>query len=1366
VHLELIEESEQVIQTAPSSYLPSGDRTCEGAVDCLSPDCLQDGNQCLLDGTIGTDNYDVGVIFDAANPDGSAAGAADLYAVCDPLNKGRGTTGGTSIALAAHEIGHMFGGRHTFNDGTNGSCGNANQRDASWAYEPASGSTLMSYAGTCDSANLQNSRDLAFHGDNIRETLGFVLAGNATVCADQAFSGNYGPIVQVHPGDHTIPARTPFVLTLQAYDPNDDPVTYSFEESDTGTASPPEGDDGSRPIFRAYAPSGSNLRYLPRFSDVLFNSNNPPATYTCGTATCLTGESLPTTSRVMDWTVVLRDNVDGVTFTGATITVDGGSGPFAVTQPTSTTYWTQGTRKTVTWNSANTQNPPVSCSNVRILLSTDGGSTWPYLLASSTPNDGAETVTLPFATTAIARIKIEAVGNIFYDVSEGFTIDPLRVANTNDGGRGSLRQAILDANDWPTGATIPLEIPGSGVRTIQVLSQLPTILKPVAIDGWELGGPEYVGPPLLELVGSNCPDPQFGVPCDGLVVQGDNGFINGLVVRNFAGNGIVLRGAGAYANLIQNSYVGTDAAGTAAAGNGRSGILIDGGYPDPLYRNVVSRNVISGNQVGVTINGASANGNALLQNKIGTDATGTVRIPNLDDGVRIVGAPNTIVGQPGEGNLISGNGTVLNGFVNRYAEAIDVSGATASGTSIRSNIIGLDAAGTTPLYNTVGGIRIVDAPNTLVGGTAAGARNVVGDDGTINYHAAHCILVQGASATGAVIQGNFLGTDATGTLDRGCRGAGVYLENAHGVQIGGTAPAARNVISGNNDYGGVWSANGSSGAVIQGNYIGTDVTGMFPLGNIPHGITLRGGGNNVIGGTAQGAGNVISASSHHGIEIAESPASGAVIHGNLIGTNATGTADLGNGLNGISIIRAQNTLIGGATSAARNVISGNNGTGIYMAGGTVGNSCAGTVIQGNYVGTDATGTAALGNAMGIHMEYVTDTMIAGNVLSASTAGHGVWHYSFGFTTSGVVIQGNRIGTNAAGTAPLGNNGEGILGSISGTAQILGNVIGGNALNGISMNQGSFTIQGNSIGTDPSGTLNLRNTWSGIYATSPQPCTIGGTGAGEGNVIAFNSRPDGGTNWAGIQVQGGATGVTIRANRMFSNTGLGIDLHWTGAAFPNDPCDPDTGPNGVQNFPALTSTYRSGSSTRVTGTLNSNAGTTFTVDFYASPACDAYGFGEGTTWLGSTNVTTDGSCVGAFDVLVPVPASGVVTATATSPSGNTSEFSACAAVGPSPIAEVLGVTWTSKTELTWSPAVGATSYRVIRGDPASLPELLDTDLDSCTRLTTANLTTGPVLGEDPASAAVRFYWYLVVGTNGNDDGPAGGARIANESGACP
>jgi len=151
------------------------------------------------------------------------------------------------------------------------------------------------------------------------------------------------------------------------------------------------------------------------------------------------------------------------------------------------------------------------------------------------------------------------------------------------------------------------------------------------------------------------------------------------------------------------------------------------------------------------------------------------------------------------------------------------------------------------------------------------------------------------------------------------------------------------------------------------------------------------------------------------------------------------------------------------------------------------------------------------------------------------------------------------------------------------------------------------------------------------------------------------------------------------------------------------------------------------------------------------------------------VTTDGSCNGSFNLVLPVSATGIVTATATDPAGATSEFSSCRAVGPSPVAEVTGVGWASKAELTWSSAAGATSYRVLSGTPSAFPDLLDGDADSCTRFSGAGLTTGPTLTDTPP-AATRFYWYLVVGSNGVDDGPFGaataGARIANSSGTCP
>jgi parallel beta-helix repeat protein len=520
-----------------------------------------------------------------------------------------------------------------------------------------------------------------------------------------------------------------------------------------------------------------------------------------------------------------------------------------------------------------------------------------------------------------------------------------------------------------------------------------------------------------------------------------------------------------------------------------------------------------------------------------------------------------------------------------------------------------------------------------------------------------------------------------------------------------------------------------------------------------------------------GAGNVVSANAQRGIELYES--SNNVIQGNFIGTNAAGTAALGNGTYGILLVRAASNQIGGSLAGSRNIISGNADRGIYVSG-SGGVMAPENLIQGNYIGTDVTGTVGIGNTIGVEIYYGATATVggaapgAGNVISANRSG-GVHLSWFGVATSGIVVQGNRIGTNAAGTAPLGNTGEGILGAITGNAQILGNLIGGNANNGISLTYGSFVVKGNWIGTDITGTLDLRNTWSGIAVSSAAPCLIGGTGSGEGNVIAFNSRSQTGTTYAGVSITAAAAGQSVRGNRIYSSTGLGIDLHWGGVT-PTDACDADTGPNGIQNFPVLTTAIQSGSSTHVTGTLNSKAGTAFSLDFYASPSCDALGYGEGATYLGSTSLSTDGGCNGSFDIVIPVPTSGVVTATATDPAGNTSEFSACAVVASSPVAEVEGVGWASKTELTWSAAAGATSYRVLRGDPASLPDLLDVDIDSCTRFTGAELTSGPALTEDPAVAGLKYYWYLVVGTNGTDDGPFGvataGVRIANVSGSCP
>jgi uncharacterized protein (TIGR03437 family) len=238
-------------------------------------------------------------------------------------------------------------------------------------------------------------------------------------------TGNTQPNIDAGP-DYTIPASTPFILTATGSDADGDALTYCWEEFDLGAAGPPDTDNGDRPIFRSFAPVASPARTFPLLSDIP-----------------VYGESLPTTTRTMNFRVTVRDNHagGGGVNTGAMhLNVISSAGPFAVTQPDPNTSWPAGSTQTVSWNVANTSSAPINCANVRVLLSIDNGSTFPYTLASATANTGAATITLPNTPTSSARVKVEAVGNIFFNLSIGtFTITPnttaaptlLTEANTN-----------------------------------------------------------------------------------------------------------------------------------------------------------------------------------------------------------------------------------------------------------------------------------------------------------------------------------------------------------------------------------------------------------------------------------------------------------------------------------------------------------------------------------------------------------------------------------------------------------------------------------------------------------------------------------------------------------------------------------------------------------------------------------------------------------------------------------------------------------------------------------------------------------------------------------------------------------------------
>lgn len=371
-------------------------------------------SQSVINSRIGAANYDIGHTFSTGG-----GGLAGLGVVCNNNQKAGGITGsptptgdGYDIDYVAHEIGHQFGGDHTFNAAT-GSCGGNGSKLAN--AEPGSGITIMAYAGICAATN-----DLAphsipyFHALSLNQITAFSINGTGNSCAIKIITGNTAPVVNAG-ADYIIPINTPFMLTGSATDIDGDPLTYSWEQINVGAPfsswNAPSGNNA--PIFRPFDPVPSSTRYFPKLSDQVNN-------------TTTIGEILPSYARPMSFRLTARDNKaggGGVCFDEMAITVNA-AGPFVVTSPnTANVQWIAGASKTVLWQVAGTNAAPINATNVDIELSTDGGLTFPIILKSNTPNDGTESITVPNNPTTQARVRVKARGNIFYDISdEDFTI--------------------------------------------------------------------------------------------------------------------------------------------------------------------------------------------------------------------------------------------------------------------------------------------------------------------------------------------------------------------------------------------------------------------------------------------------------------------------------------------------------------------------------------------------------------------------------------------------------------------------------------------------------------------------------------------------------------------------------------------------------------------------------------------------------------------------------------------------------------------------------------------------------------------------------------------------------------------------------
>lgn len=390
-------------------------------------------NQTTCDGVIGTANYDIGHVFSTGG-----GGVAYLNAVCTTSTKAGGVTGSSSpvgdgfyIDYVAHEMGHQFGGDHTFNSIAS-NCGGGN-RSAASAYEVGSGTTVMAYAGICGVDDVQPHSDAYFHARSIQQISTHITG---TSCAAFITLNNTAPVVTAVP-DYSIPISTPFVLTAVASDPNNDPLTYCWEQYDLETTStePPAANDIDGPLFRSFLQTSSPSRYIPRLSDLIANVN-------------YAWEVLPSVGRAMNFRMTVRDyhNIAGCTKEdNIIVTSVAAAGPFLVTSQNASTSWIETSNQTITWNVANTTAAPVSCAFVDIRLSYDGGLTYPTILSLNEPNDGSATISVPIGTTTTGRVMVKAVGNIFFDINNAnitintgapnFTVslNPATVTKCNDG---------------------------------------------------------------------------------------------------------------------------------------------------------------------------------------------------------------------------------------------------------------------------------------------------------------------------------------------------------------------------------------------------------------------------------------------------------------------------------------------------------------------------------------------------------------------------------------------------------------------------------------------------------------------------------------------------------------------------------------------------------------------------------------------------------------------------------------------------------------------------------------------------------------------------------------------------------------------
>ena len=418
---QLVEAEDQLIALNPSTDL-FPDNISANSTE------IANINQTLIDNVVGSANYEFGHIFLGGTYSwGVSVGSGEglVFGILGDASRkakcvsARGSTDYLRTdfdLLVAHEMGHGLNANHTFSDRYEGTGAQV---------EPGSGSTIMSYAGITPTGNLQGDSDGYYSSKSLEQMITYASSAPGNAAYETINTGNVLPNLTPL-RNYTIPAQTPFVLTASATDDNGDTLTYCWEQLDSAvrakdpTKTPR--DDGSSPLFRSFPPSLHPSRMFPQLNYVLnYNNIPPPGNGTSGSIVYATGEYLPTTTRNMKFRVTVRDNSSGsggVAYADTTISSQATAGPFAITSFNTADRLVIGSTRTITWSVNNTgAGSTINCANVKISLSLDGGQNFPVVIAASAPNTGSYSFVVPNNATTQGRIKVEAVGNIFFDIN-------------------------------------------------------------------------------------------------------------------------------------------------------------------------------------------------------------------------------------------------------------------------------------------------------------------------------------------------------------------------------------------------------------------------------------------------------------------------------------------------------------------------------------------------------------------------------------------------------------------------------------------------------------------------------------------------------------------------------------------------------------------------------------------------------------------------------------------------------------------------------------------------------------------------------------------------------------------------------------